>query len=215
MPSAAMNASLLLLAEAALLAVWAPLLGLFTVMRVPPGQPFAGQSAAATLAAGAWRLGRPLLLRISLMTALSAAAVLTLRGTLDASSWLHAHAVLWSAALALAAFGALCGRMFPEPLDAAACAIGVALLTALALFAAGPLLDTLPAWLLDAALTSNPIVATAAAASIDIFRMDLLYQASPLAHRLVDYPSFTAAFGAYVSLTVVLLFLSARPVTSR
>ena len=56
---------------------------------------------------------------------------------------------------------------------------------------------------------------TQAAASIDIFRMDLLYQLSPLAHRQVDYPSFTAAFGAYVSVAVVLLFLSARQVTSR
>ena len=214
MRSAAMNASLLVLAEAALLAVWAPLLGLFTAMRVWPGQT-AGRSPAVELVSGAWRLGRPLLVRISLITGLSAAAVVTLRATMVPGVWLQSHAILWSAALALAAFGALCGRMSREPLDAAACAVGLALLTAFALFAAGPVLDSIPAGLLHAALAANPIVATAAAASIDIFRMDLLYQLSPLAHRQVDYPSFTAAFGAYVSVAVVLLFLSARQVTSR
>ena len=185
MRSAAMNATLLVLAEAALLAVWAPLLGLFTAMRVWPGQT-AGRSPALKLVSDTWRLARPLLSRISVITGLSAAAVVTLRATMDPGVWLQSHAVLWSAALALAAFGALCGRMFREPLDAAACAVGLALLTAFALFAAGPVLDGIPTRLLDAALAANPIVATAAAASIDIFRMDLLYQLSPLAHRQVE-----------------------------
>jgi hypothetical protein len=206
----------LLLTEAVLAVVWAPLMGLFAAMRVSAsGGQLAGRSPAAKLVIGAWQLGRLLVTRIALMTALSGGIVLAMRTTLDASTLVSAHAILGAAALAFATLGAACARMFREPLDAAACATGLALLTAFALFAGGPVLDSIPPWFLTAALAVNPIVATATSANIDLFRMDLLYQLSPLAHRHVEYPALITTFGVHVLAAVALLGLSARPVTNR
>jgi hypothetical protein len=67
----------------------------------------------------------------------------------------------------------------------------------LALFAAGPALDHAPGRLIDAALAANPIVAMAAAAKIDIFHGELLYQLSPLAHTQIHYPASAGTIGGY------------------
>jgi len=207
---------LMWLTEAGLLVVVAPLSGLFTAMRVwPSPDDRAGRSRAASLLVGASRLGLPLGARVALMVALSAALSAAMRTTMDASTMLSAHAILAAAALALATLGAGCARLFREPLDAAACATCVALLTGFAVFASGPVLDDLPRWVLEAALAVNPVVATASSAGIDIFRMDLLYQLSPLAHRQVEYPEFSTTFGAYVLSASAWLVLSARPFISR
>ncbi len=203
------------LAEAALLVIWAPLLGVVTAMRAwsSPDAP-ADRTRSVRLVVGAIQLGRPLLARVALMTAISAAIAVAMRTTIDADM-LRSHATLGMAALTFAALGAACARMFREPLDAAACAIGIALVAAFALFAAGPVLDSTPRWLLRAVLVINPVVATAAAASIDILRMDMLYQLSPLAHRHVDYPVLTTTLAVYVLFAAGLLGLSARQFTNR
>ncbi len=201
----------LLLAEVVLLVVWAPLMGLFTATRVwPSGDTLAGRSRAARILDGTWQLGRHLVIRVGMMTALSLAIMLETRAPIDAVMLVRTHAILSMAALAFAATGALCARMFREPLDAAACATATALFATFALFTGGPAIDSVPRWLLDAALVVNPIVAMEASANIDIFRTDLVYQLSPLAHRQIDYPAFSTALGAYALIALALLVLSAR-----
>jgi hypothetical protein len=198
----------LLLAEAALLAIWAPLVGVFTALRVRhAGDELAGMSTVRGRRRSAWQLGRPLVTRIMCMTATSAAIAWAMGAAMPTDALLRSHAILGAAALAFAALGAACGATFREPLDAGASAIGIALLAAFALFGGGPALDSIPRWLLHAALVVNPIVATAASANIDLFRMDLLYQLSPLAHRHVEYPAFGLALTVYVLIAVTWLLL--------
>jgi hypothetical protein len=115
---------------------------------------------------------------------------------------------LWAAALALAALGCVCASACREPLDGAACALGIALVAGVGLFAAGPALDDVPRRFLNAVLAANPIVATAASANIDIFRTYPWYQLSPVAHIQFDYPTAGAAIAWYVS-AALLLFLGA------
>jgi hypothetical protein len=184
-----------LLAEAALVVLWAPLVGVFTAMRMGP------------------RLGGSVVARMTLMTAASAAIVLAMQTAMESRPLVWSHAILWAAALALAMLGAACASMFREPLDAGAAAVGVALLGTIALFAAGPALDLLPGSVLDAALAVNPIVTTAAAADLDLWRMPLLYQLSPLAHRQVEYPAGGTALTAYLLIAGALLFLAVRQFT--
>ena len=107
-------------------------------------------------------------------------------------------------ALALAAWGALCG-VFSDPLDAAAFSLIVVLVAAGGLLVAGASVADLPRRLVALALTASPLVVIASAANIDIVRMDLLYQISPLAHMQVDYPPGTRE--RVVSRSWVLCFL--------
>jgi hypothetical protein len=206
----------MLLTEVALLVICAPLAGLFIALRMRlSGDQFPGRSPAMRLLLSAGQVGRPLATWIALMTATSAVIAFAMRAPIDANTVLRSHVILWAAALALATLGAMCAAIFGEPLDAAACAIGAALFAATALFVGGPALDNIPRWLLDASLVANPIVATAASANIDLFRMDLLYQLSPLAHRHVEYPAATTTFAAYVLIAAASLLFTARQFTSR
>jgi hypothetical protein len=196
----------LLLVEAAAAAVWAPLMGLFTVTRVRAllaGQP------PARLRIGAWQLGWRLMVRTAAVTAASAAAALALQSSFDAAALLRSHAMLWTIALAFAAMGAAAAAAIARPLDGAAAAIGAAVMAVTAVFAAGPALDGLPRRVLDGALVANPVVATAAGANLDLFRMNLFYQLSPLAHRQVDYPPVAVALAAYTLMAVGMLLLAA------
>lgn len=205
----------MLLTEVALLVICAPLAGLFMALRMrTPGDGLARRSAVGKLFFSAWQLARPLLMRIALMTVTSAVIVFTIRAPIDAKTVLLSHLVLWAAAMALATLGAVCAPLFDEPLDAVACAIGIALVVTTPVFVGGPALDSIPRWLVNASLVVNPIVATAASANIDLFRMDLLYRLSPLAHGHVEYPAATTAFAVYVLLAAALLLLTARQCNS-
>ena len=184
-----------LLTEAALLVVWAPLVGVFAAMR-------RGR-----------RLGGSVLAQTTLMTASSAAIVLALQTTMEMRPVVWSHTILWAAAVSLAMLGAACASMLREPLDAGAAAVGVALLGTSALFAAGPALDLLPGPVLDALLAVNPIATTAASADIDLWRMPLLYQLSPLAHRHVEFPAGGTALTAYLLIAGALLLLAVRQFT--
>jgi hypothetical protein len=206
----------LLLVQAAVIAIWAPLMGLFTLARVRAlraGEP--PQSALARMRAGSWQLGWRMMVRATAATASSAAIALALQSSIDASALLKSHAMLWTVALTFAAMGAACAAMLAEPLDGAATATGAAVLAATALFAAGPALDRVPPRLLDAALVVNPVVATAVGANLDLFRMGLFYQLSPLAHRQVDYPAAAVALAAYALMAVGMLLLAAARLDRR
>ena len=206
----------LLLVQAGVVAIWAPLMGLFTVARVRAlraGEP--PENALARMRAGSWQLGWRMMVRATAATASSAAIILALRSSIDAPALLKSHAMLWTVTLTFAAMGAACAAMLAEPLDGAATATVVAVLAATALFAAGPALDGLPPRLLDAALVANPVVATAVGANLDLFRMDLFYQLSPLAHRQIDYPAAAVVLAAYALMAAGMLLLAAARLDRR
>src|SRR4029434_6191515 len=104
---------------------------------------------------------------------------------------------------ALAALGVWCGSVWRDPLDAAACSVGIAMLAAFGIFAAGPLAANLPTPVVNAALIASPIVSAASAADVDIFRTDLLYRISPLAHGRFDYPAWFTPLAAYGTLLLI------------
>ena len=151
------------------------------------------------LAAAAWKLVPAVLL----FTAMSAVFTLLALGVSEDFGWrfiLTSHATLAAVALALVAFGAWCGALFRDPLDAAACSLTIVLVAAGGLFVAGASVADVPRQLLDVALTASPLVAVASAAHIDIVRMGVPYQISPLAHLEVDYPSWYAASAWYLAI---------------
>jgi hypothetical protein len=109
------------------------------------------------------------------------------------------RATLWAATVALAALGAFCASSFSDPLDAAGCALAVALVVAAGVLVVGPAAAGAPTRVINAALLASPIVAITSAADIDILRGNLLYRLSPLAHIRFDYPAWQTAFGVYIT----------------
>lgn len=201
----------LLLAEAAVLTVMAPLAGVFAALRVrsrcagiETESPF-----ARMLAASVWLL-RELLPRLVFVGAAAILGALALAGSSAAAPLIWFHVVMLTAATALAMLGALSGATFHEPLDAAAGAVGIAVIATAGVFVAGPALDNMPDRLLDAVLITNPLVASTASASIDVFRMHPIYQLSPIAHRQFDYPDTTTALTIYAATAAMLLLFAAR-----
>ncbi len=113
------------------------------------------------------------------------------------------HATLAAAALASAAIGALCGRLFADVLDAAAASGVLVLAATFALLVAGDVAVGLPTAVIDAGLTASPLVAVASAADVDLLRSDTWYHASPIAHRSFSYPMWYHAAGSYVFISLV------------
>src|SRR6185503_8160128 len=115
MPEA--NLQLMLLAEAALFVVWAPLQGVFTAIRVRStyGE-LDGFSPARWRLHAAGRLARALIARTTVVILVSAGIAFAMRTSLDAGVIWRAHATLWAAALALMALGAACSAAFGESL---------------------------------------------------------------------------------------------------
>jgi hypothetical protein len=111
---------------------------------------------------------------------------------------LTSHAVLGCVTLALAALGAAAGTLLRDPLDAAALAVGVALLAGFGVLVAGAPVARLPPPALEAALLASPILTVATAAHVDLVRSDIWYQISPLAHGRLDYPAWTTVCGVYL-----------------
>lgn len=109
------------------------------------------------------------------------------------------HAVLASVALALGALGAACRGFFRDQLDAAASSLVIATVAGGGIFVAGAPVGEIPATLRNAALLASPLMTMASAAHVDLVRTDILYQISPLAHVQVDYPSWAALCGWYLS----------------
>ena len=155
--------------------------------------------AGVALATRRMRLSRvvAVVVSVTLGVCLASALVqLVLAEAADGRTIAASHAALAAVLLAVAALGCCCGARFSDPLDAVAMVLGIAVIAALGVPGAGPLLEVLPRRALGLALLANPIVAVASAAGIDLFRTPVLYQLSPIAHTQVDYPT---AFTACVS----------------
>lgn len=188
-----------LILQSALTVVVAPLAGVAVVSRAQTSTDLNQQrehfleDVVATLTVGAAALA---------MT--SAILGLGLRGAVDIPTLLASHAVLWAGSLMMAALGAFCASRLADPLDAAASAAGLAVMSAAAVFVAGPILSSVPSTVLSAALMGSPIAATALAANLDIFHGDVLYRVSPLAHMRVDYPTVSTTLVSYLAIALVL-----------
>jgi len=108
------------------------------------------------------------------------------------------QATLLCAALAVTALGAMAGSWFREPLDAVIASVVVVGPPALGVLLFGPLLEGAAAGTLTGALMASPVAAAATAADIDIFRMDPLYQLSPVAHMSATYPDWQSVCQLYL-----------------
>jgi hypothetical protein len=113
------------------------------------------------------------------------------------------HATLAAVGLALSGFGAFCGVTFRDPLDAAAISLSVVLLATGGLLVAGASVADAPRELITLALTASPLMVLTSAAHIDLARMGVPYQISPLAHMQVDYPAWYAACAWYLLVAAV------------
>ncbi len=213
--AAQFRASVFLL-EGALLLIVAPLAGVLLAQRVCCAAPRshradARRPAQANAVGALARIGvaaTPILVASTVLACASAALLGSGPGA-DAGTLATSHAALWAAAVSLAGIGLLCAAMFGDPLDAAATALVLVLSFAAAVFAAGPALEKAPPRVIDAALLASPIVGLASAASIDIFRTDVLYRLSPLAHLRFDYPSWSTVVAAYVATAALCLIATA------
>jgi hypothetical protein len=206
----------LFLAEAAVLLVIAPLAGVFTALGVRSrcAGIEAGTLFSRMLTGAVWLL-RGLLVRVTALVGASLIIALLAGTAMDTAALLRFHAVLWAAAMTMAALGAVCASACREPLDGAACAVGVAVLATAGVFVAGPALDNSSGHWLDVLLLANPLVASAATADIDVFRMHPFYQLSSIAHRQFDYPAAAAALATYAVTAAVLLLIAARQTSVR
>jgi hypothetical protein len=170
--------------------------------------PAASLVAASRRERGPWAALWPVLLAVATFVAVSAAAAFASRTTTSSGEWRAiavTHVTLAAAALAFAAMGALCGRLFADALDAAAASGTIALTVTFALLLAGDVAAQLPSEVLDAGLLASPLVAVASAANIDVLRDDTWYRLSPIAHRFFNYPTWyqAAASHAVVSLACI------------
>jgi hypothetical protein len=136
---------------------------------------------------------------------------LLLAGVTAFSTVMHSPATgltLGAGAFALAGLGTWCRAICADTLDAIGAGVLAALSVGFGVFAAGALTANLSTPLLNLLLIANPVVATAAAANIDIFHGSLLYEFSPIAHRDFQYPAWQAAAAIY-SCVAVAAFLAA------
>lgn len=180
-----------LLVNAFISLIAAPLVGLAIGRRVATAGEIARQLGAVTLTFAA----------ISL--ALSVAAWGITPGTMRTAA--AAHITLAAGAMALGSLGALCGRVFRHPLDGAAVGVSLALLLTIGTLLAGPSVTDLSHVLIDGTLLASPLVTTAAAADIDILRMDVFYQVSPLARVGTEYSEWYVATPVYLVVTAACL----------
>ena len=163
--------------------------------------PFLSAEEPSALAA-VW----PLFIAVALFVASSAALTVVGFGIAGEDGWRFvatSHATLAAVSLALCTFGALCGGTFRDPLDAVACSLLIVFFATAGLLVAGASVADAPRQLIDFALTASPLVAIASAAHIDIVRMGVPYQISPLAHLQIDYPTWYTASGYYLAVAGV------------
>jgi len=188
----AVNTAMLPVFEAAVLVVVAPLCGVaLAVRRLRGAVPAATLFAATLVLSGVW-------------------TTVALGWSAAGGRALVSYATVGTIGFALAALGTWFGSFWRDPLDAAACSVGLALLATIGIFAIGPVAAILPTPLVNAALMASPIVSAASAADIDLLRTDLLYRLSPLAHGRFDYPAWFAPLLAYGTLLLISLAGTAR-----
>lgn len=177
----------LLLGEAALSSVLAPLAGVATWP--------AKRAAFALGAAGA-------VIVVSGIATFGA-------GNADVRSLAAAQLTITVGALALVAIGAAFAAILRDVLDAAACAVALGMIVTFGVLAGGPPVGNLPTPIVNAALLASPMVAAASAANVDILRGDTLYRLSPIAHRRFEYPSWYGAVALFGGIAVAGFALAA------
>jgi hypothetical protein len=174
---------------------------LFTTAAIVVAAPVAGVAIGASS-------GRPLVRRVidftvSAMVCAAMSSLMTfawVAGREDAVAFTaQSHLTLFAVTLALAAGGALCAALFRHPLDAAAVALVSSLVAAGGLLVAGSSMADVPRSVIAIALTASPVFAVASAAHIDIVRMDVPYQISPLAHMQMAYPEWASTSAWYLA----------------
>jgi hypothetical protein len=175
-----------MLNTAALLIVAAPLAGVISLTRHERTAADGRRISGSLVPIVAWAL------TASVASGIAAAAT-----SGDIMLAVTSHAAMAAVALALAATGAAFAAVMDEPLDAAACSLLLAVVSAGAVLTAGTWTATAPAALIRVAIAGNPFIAVASAAHIDVARLDLFYRISPLAHLGVEYPAWYATCGWY------------------
>lgn len=181
---------------------------LYTACCAIVAAPFAGVVVATKQAADtrADRVGPARPLAIAVLLFAIGSGLLTFvwsAGREDAVAFvLRSHATLLAVTLTLAGGGGVCAALLRDPLDAAAVSLAAALLAAGGLLVAGAPVADVPESLLAFGLAANPLVLVASAAHIDIVRMDLLYQISPLAHMRMNYPGWYGACAGYLAVAL-------------
>jgi hypothetical protein len=190
-----------LLYSVGVLIVAAPLVGVAAASGWKTGENIVSIVSARSRRAGAWLEARNILTALTLFVGVSAIVFTIAWGTRSEGLIFIAtsHATLASAAVALVMFGAFCATWLRDPLDAAACALMTVLIVTGGVLVAGAPVADAPRSLVDAALVASPLVGIASAASIDIVRMDVLYQISPLSHIGFDYPAWYTASAWYLA----------------
>ena len=145
---------------------------------------------------------------VAVFVSTSVLLMIFLFGRVDAQSLeivAASHATMFAVSFALAAFGALCGMLWSDSLDAAACSIVIVIAATGALLVTGTSFADMPPRVIDVAVTTSPLVTIAAAAHIDVARMTVPYQMSPLAHLQVQYLSWYGASSCYLAFAAVCL----------
>jgi hypothetical protein len=194
--------------ESAVAIVAAPIYGVAVLTRrsrttdLAPSGLLLERSSVSGASAAAWRLAAGAAL-FAITSAILALTVFGGRIELVAAS----HATLWVATVTLTALGAFFASACTDPLDAAAAAVGASVVMAASVFVLGSVIAEAPTGAIDIALLASPIVSIASAANLDIFRSDVLYRLSPIAHISVNYPPWQAAFEWY-ALVALACFLA-------
>jgi hypothetical protein len=138
----------------------------------------------------------------ALYVAVSAVLMLTIFGlgkTAGAERDLLAtsHATLFAVGFALTGLGALSAVLFPDQLDAMAFSVLLVIVLTGALLVTGTVFADMPRGVINAAVVSSPLLTIASAAHIDVARMTVPYQMSPLAHVQVHYLAWYSASALY------------------
>jgi hypothetical protein len=175
--------------------VAAPLVGVFVV---------AGQRHPSTTASRPNALCASLTLAIAVLMLVMTSGLVTVLwrlGQPDANAFaVQSHLILLAVTLALSSWGALCAAWCRNPLDAVALSLVTVGMISGGVLVAGGLVAELPQTMIELALIASPLVAVASGAHIDLVRMDVLYQISPLAHMRFDYPAWETACRLYLML---------------
>lgn len=185
---------------------------LFTAATVIVAAPVAGVAAAAGLANGnPSKLRRVSIIAAAAMLFAAVSSLMTFgwaAGREDAAVFTaQSHITLFAVSLALAAGGALCSAFFRHPLDAAAVGVIASIAAAGGLLLAGATIADAPRALIAVGLMASPLFAIASAATIDIVRMDIPYQISPLAHMQMAYPEWASTSAWYLAAAALACFV--------
>ena len=207
-----------LLLESLLVVVAAPLAGVAFALQGLDADHLVHHNARGHSAFGSTcRIAVPLAAGSVTLAMTSAIAAWVVLGESADSHWaiVRSHVALGLVSLAVAAVGSFSASLAADPLDAAAWALLLSVLSAVGVLAAGPGIAEVPTSAINAALQASPVVAIASAADFDLLRTDLVYRVSPLAHLRTDYPTWLGTSALYGGLALALFLALSRTVDRR